>query len=76
MNNEITKTDSMRAAVRPMILFMMILSSVAFIWEALHGTISFDGEAGRLAVLWITTTVAACGEWVLERPVLKALGKA
>lgn len=59
--------ESIRSAVRPMILFMLTFGTFFIIIE---------GVTGQWVDAWVALTIAGDGEYILERPVLKMLGKA
>ena len=59
--------ERIRTLVRPMLLFMLTLGSIAIIME---------GITGNGAEWWLWIWKAGCIEYLLERPVLKALKKA
>ena len=58
--------EGLRAATRPMILWMLGVGSFAFIYE---------GITGEWVDWWIRLTLMAFGEWILERPILKVVRK-
>jgi len=61
------KVELIRASTRPVILFVMVLSSALMIGcDIIHPTVE----------VWCYTTLGMAAEWVLERPFLKAVGKA
>lgn len=65
---EENKKELIRAAARPVFIMLMIISSAALIGAGMTGTALVD--------TWCYTTLGFVVEWVGERPVLKALGKA
>lgn len=67
---------ALRAAVRPMLLWMMTLGTFALIWQGATNGLDLSGDIGTFIKAWVGLTMAANGEWILERPILKAFGKA
>ena len=61
------KKELIRASTRPMLLFVMALTSALFIGCEINHP---------MVTTWCWTTLGMVAEWVLERPFLKALGKA
>jgi len=56
--------ERIRATTRPVLLVLLLVGSWYFIANGLEGT---------WVNSWIGLFIAGCGEWLLERPVLKAL---
>lgn len=60
--------ELIRAAWRPVMIGLMIITSAAFVGTGLTGTAVID--------TWCYTTIGLVTEWAGERVVLKKLGKA
>ena len=68
MDDKVTaQKELIRSATRPTLIILMIISLVTFRLAGLDG-VWLDS--------WQWATIAMVSEWVLERPVLKAMGKA
>jgi len=61
------KKELIRAATRPVLIVLMVISSVTF---------KLSGIKDPMIDSWMWATIGMVGEWVLERPVLKTIGKA
>ena len=59
--------ELIRTATRPVLIILMVISTVSFRLAGLDG-VWLDS--------WQWATIGMVGGWVIERPVLKALGKA
>ena len=62
------KKELIRASWRPVMIGLMILTS--------FGLIMNDMLGDPIVNSWVGMTLGAVGEWIVERPILKALGKA
>jgi len=61
------KKELIRTATRPVLLILMVISSVTFI---------LAGVDNPMVDTWLWATVGMVTEWIVERPFLKTIGKA
>ena len=68
MDDKVTaQKELIRAATRPVLIILMVISTVTF---------KLAGINDPMVEAWMWATIGMVSEWVLERPILKAAGKA